>query len=109
MKFAFENFFPLILRGYCKNYPFLINDTSPACGELARHVHDGGARADSSPHTRTYSFLRSAHAGNLLRTCAMGVRVPTARPTRGRTLFCGAHARGTSSARARWVRACGYL
>src|SRR5699024_4452236 len=77
-----------------------------ACGELARHVHDGGARADSSPHTRTYSFLWSAHAGNLLRTCAMGVRVPVTRPTRGRTLFCGAHTRETLSPRARWGRAC---
>src|SRR5699024_4805421 len=109
MKFAFANFFPLILRGYCKNYPFLINDTPHACGELARHVHDGGARADSSPHTRTYSFLWSAHAGNLLRTCAMGVRVPVTRHTRGGTLFCGAHTRETLSARARWGRACRYL
>src|SRR5699024_11399415 len=78
----------------------------PACGELTPHAHGGGARAGNSPRTRTYSFLRSAHAGNLLRTCAMGVRVPVTRPTRGRTLFCGAHTRETLSARARWGRAC---
>src|SRR5699024_6357341 len=70
-------------------------------GEPPPHVRDGSARAGSSPHTWTYSFLRSAHAGNPLCTCAMGVRVPVTRPARARTLFCGAHARGTSSARAR--------
>ena len=57
MKFAFANFFPLILRGYCKKYPFLINDTPHACGELTPHVRDGGARAGNSPRTRAYSFL----------------------------------------------------
>src|SRR5699024_7872626 len=102
MKFAFANFFPLILRGYCKKYPFLINDTPArvrrahstrarwgrACRQLAPHSHvlffaertrgehpphvrDGGARAGNSPRTCTYSFLWSAHAGNILRTCAM--------------------------------------
>src|SRR5699024_4554502 len=96
----------------------LINYTSPAYGEPAPHAHvlffvertrgepsphvrDGSARAGNSPHTWTYSFLRSAHAENLLCTCAMGARVPVTRPARARTLFCGAHARGTSSARAR--------
>src|SRR5699024_862672 len=48
-------------------------------------------------------------AENLLRTCTMGARVPTARPTLARTLFCGAHTRGTSSARARWECACRQL
>src|SRR5699024_5148129 len=106
MKFAFANFFPLILRGYCKNYPFLINDTPHACGELTPHVRDGGARAGNSPHTWTYSFLWSAHAGNILGTCMKGVRVPATCSARARTLFCGAHTRRTSSARARWGRAC---
>ena len=92
MKFAFANFFPLILRGYCKKYPFLINDTPHACGELTPHVHDGSARAGNSPRTRAYSFLRSARAENILGTCAMGARVPVTRPARARTLFCGAHA-----------------
>src|SRR5699024_2133717 len=132
MKFAFANFFPLILRGYCKKYPFLINDTPArvrrahstrarwecACRQLAPHAHvlffvertrgepsphvrDGSARAGNSPHTWTYSFLRSAHAGNPLCTCAMASHVPVTRPTLARTLFCGAHARGPSSARAR--------
>src|SRR5699024_7349685 len=97
MKFAFANFFPLILRGYCNKYPFLINDTPHACGELTPHVHDGSARAGNSPHTWTYSFLRSARAGNLLRTCAMGARVPTTRPTLARTLFCGEIGRASCS------------
>src|SRR5699024_11387074 len=44
-----------------------------------------------------------------LGTCTMGARVPTARPTLARTLFCGAHTRGTSSARARWECACRQL
>src|SRR5699024_2040256 len=74
--------------------------------ELTPHVHDGSARAGNSPHTWTYSFLRSARAGNLLRTRTVGVRVPTTRPTLARTLFCEAHTRGTTSARARWERGC---
>src|SRR5699024_5085330 len=61
-------------------------------GEPSPHVRDGSARAGNSPHTWTYSFLRSAHAGNPLCTCTMGVRVPVTRPARARTLFCGAHA-----------------
>src|SRR5699024_3539593 len=67
---------------------------------------EGGARAGNSPHTRAYSLLWSAHAGNLLRTCTMGVRVPVTRPTLARTLFCGAHARRVCSARANWERTC---
>src|SRR5699024_11597095 len=39
-------------------------------GQPSLHVRDGGARAGTSPRTRTYSFLRSARAGNLLRTRA---------------------------------------
>src|SRR5699024_2617054 len=56
-------------------------------GEPPPHVRDGSARADSSPHPRTYSFLRSARAGNLLRTCTMGARVPVTRPARARTYY----------------------
>src|SRR5699024_6828296 len=123
MKFAFANFFPLILRGYCKKLPFFdklyLARVRRACsaraqwlcacrhlaphahvrffvertrGEPSPHVRDGSARAGNSPHTWTYSFLRSAHAGNPLCTCAMGAHVPVTRPARARTLFCGAHA-----------------
>src|SRR5699024_2040257 len=54
-------------------------------------------------------MIHRTRAENSLRTCTMGVRVPVTRPTRGRTLFCVAHARGTSSARARWECACRQL
>src|SRR5699024_1268218 len=54
-------------------------------------------------------MIPRTRAENSLRTCTMGARVPVTRPTRARSLFCGAHTRGTSSARARWGRACRQL
>src|SRR5699024_4139286 len=54
-------------------------------------------------------MIPRTRAENSLRTRTVGARVPVTRPTRARTLFCGAHTRGTSSARARWGRACRQL